>query len=528
MKSNWFKYIFIFFIIAILLFSIFKIKKDEKIQQEEQQQTTSLEEEKIKELKLGIAELDTINPILSNNKNVQDISKLIYEPLVNLTSDFKAEPCLAKEWAKQSDNSYLIKLRENVKWSSGQTFTSDDVKFTLDRLKEIQSVYSYNVQYVIGVDIIDDFTVKIILDREVPFFEYYLTFPILSKEYYETEDFVNTEKNTKPTGTGKYKITEVQPSYILLEKNGMWWNKETKLTIEKIIVNLYSSVGELYNSFKIGNLDVISTDNEKIQDYIGTIGYNPKEIKGRNHTFLALNTENYFLGKQEIRKAIAYSIDKENIVSSIFSNKSYTSSFPLDYGSWLSQNQGSSSGYNVEQAKQILVENGWSYKNHYWQKTENRKTEKITLNLLVKASDQSKVAVAQNIKEQLENQGIRINIIQASDENYNNAIKARIFDLALTSMSVSLSPSLDTFFGENNLSKYSNEEVTNIMKEIKNTTDENNLKEKYQRLAEIYKSDIPYISLYTNKYTVAYNSALIGDLSPSWFSPFYGIESWYK
>lgn len=527
MKSNWFKYVFIFFIIAILIFSVFKIKKDEQIRQQEQK-TASSEEEKIRELKLGIAQMDTINPILSNNKNVQDVAKLIYEPLVNLTSDYKAEPCLAMEWAKQSDNSYLIKLRENVKWSDGQTFTSEDVRFTIDRLKEIQSVYSYNVQYVVGIDIIDDFTIKINLDREVPFFEYNLTFPILSKEYYEAEDFVNTEKNKQPTSTGKYKITDAQSSNITLEKNGYWWNKDTKLSIEKITVNLYSSVGELYNSFKIGNLDVIATDNDNIQDYIGTMGYNPKEIKGRTHTFLTLNTENYFLGKQEVRKAIAYSIDKENIVSSIFNNKYYTSSFPLDYGNWLGQGQDSSLGYNLEQAKQVLVDNGWSYKYQYWQKNENGKTEKMALNLLVKASDSSKVLVAQNIKAQLENQGIRINIVQASDDNYNNAINARNYDIALCSMTVSLSPNLDTFFGENNLSRYANEEVTNIMNEVKNTTDENVKKEKYQRLLEIYKSDIPYISLYTNKYTVAYNSGLVGELSPNWFSSFYGIEGWYK
>ncbi len=527
MKSNWFKYIFIFFIIIILIFSIYKIKKDEQ-EKILEQQTISIEEEKIRELKLGISQIDTINPILSNNKNVQDISKLIYEPLVNLTSDYKAEPCLAIEWAKQSDNSYLIKLRENVKWSEGQRFTAEDVRFTIDRLKEIPSVYSYNVQYVISVDIVDDYTVRINLDREIPFFEYYLTFPILSSEYYEAEDFTNTEKNNAPTGTGKYKITQAESSYLILEKNIYWWNKNTNLSIEKITVNLYSSVGEMYNSFKIGNLDLVATDNENIQDYIGTIGYNPKEIKGRNHTFLAINTGNYFLGKQEVRKAIAYSIDKENIVSSIFNNKYYTSSFPLDYGNWLAQGQDASSGYNVEQAKQILVENGWNYRSQYWQKTENGKTERMALNLLVKASDTSKVAVAQNIKAQLENQGIRINIIQASDENYTNAINARNYDIALCSITLSLTPSLETFFGQNNLSNYTNEEVTNIMNEVKNTTDENILKEKYQRLIEIYKSDIPYISLYSNKYTVAYSSGLVGDLSPNWYSPFYGIEGWYK
>ncbi len=527
MKSNWIKYIFIFFIIIILIFSIYKIKKDEQ-EKILEQQTISIEEEKVREIKLGISQMDTINPILSNNKNVQDIAKLIYEPLVNLTSDYKAEPCLAVEWAKQSDNSYLIKLRENVKWSEGQRFTAEDVKFTIDKLKEIQSVYSYNVQYVVGVDIVDDYTIRINLDREIPFFEYYLTFPILSSEYYEAEDFTNTEKNNAPTGTGKYRITQAESSYLTLEKNMYWWNKNTNLSIEKITINLYSSVGEMYNSFKIGNLDLIATDNENVQDYIGTIGYNPKEIKGRNHTFLAINTGNYFLGKQEVRKAIAYSIDKENIVSSVFNNKYYTSSFPLDYGSWLAQGQDASSGYNLEQAKQILVENGWKYRSQYWQKTENGKTERMVLNLLVKASDASKVAVAQNIKAQLENQGIRINIVQASDQQYTDSINNRNYDIALCSITLSLTPNLETFFGENNLSNYTSEEVSNIMSEVKNTTDEDILKEKYQRLLEIYRTDIPYISLYSNKYMVAYNSGLVGDLTPNWYSPFYGIEGWYK
>ena len=527
MKSNWIKYVFIIFIIGILLFAIFKIRQDEEEKQQELEHTAS-HEEKVTELTLGIAELDTINPILSNHKNVQDISKLIYDPLITLTADYKAEACLAIEWAKQSDNSYLIKLRENVKWADGQRFTAEDVRFTIDRLKELSSVYSYNVQYVTGVDIIDDYTVKINLDREIPFFEYQLTFPILSKDYYEGEDFVNTEKNKSPIGTGKYKIVDVQPSYLVLEKNTGWWNKQTSLTIEKITVNLYSSIGELYNSFKIGNIDLIATNNDNLQEYIGTIGYSAKELKGREHTFLALNTQNYFLAKQEVRRAIAYSIDKENIVSSIFQNKCFTSSFPLDYGSWLSQGQDASSGYHLEQAKQILADNGWVYRSGTWQKTENRKTQAITLSLLVRARDSSKVAVAENIKQQLENQGIRINVVQASDEQYNSSMNTKKYDIALCSMTLSPSPNLTTYFGEGNLANYSNEEVSSIMNEVKNTTDEQILKEKYARLFELYKTDIPYISLYNNKYMVAYNSGLVGEINPNWFYQFYGIEGWYK
>lgn len=528
MKSNWIKYVFVVFIILILGIAIYIIRQDEEVKRQEEEYTASNQDDRVKELKLGIAGFDTINPILSKNKNVQNITKLIYEPLVNLTSDYKAEGCLATEWAKESGNSYLIKLRENVRWSDGQAFTAEDVRFTIDRLKDSDTIYSANVQDVVGVDVVDDYTVRINLDKEVPFFEYNLTFPILSKEYYQGEDFATSSKNTSPVGTGMFKITDVQSSYITLSKNTSYWNKDKDSVIETITVNLYSSIGELYNSFKVGGIDLIATDNQNIQDYIGTIGYTPREIKGRDHTFLAFNMSNQYLSRLEVRKAISYSIDKDNINSNALAGKCLTSSFPLDYGNWLYQNQDASSGYNIEQAKKELTDAGWTLRSGSWQKTENRRTLRIELNLLVRASDSTKVAVAQNIQGQLQAQGIRINIVQATDEQYNNAINNRDYDIALCSMTLSPSPNLDTFFGSNNIANYSNEEVTNLLNETKNTTDENVLKQDYQRLADIYKTDIPYVSLYNNKYTIAYSSSLVGDITPTWFNQFYGIEGWYK
>ena len=86
MKSNFFKYIFIIFVVGILIFAIVKIKTDEEQKQNGVQETRK-QEEKITELHLGIAEFDTINPLLTKNKNVQDITKLIYEPLVNINEN---------------------------------------------------------------------------------------------------------------------------------------------------------------------------------------------------------------------------------------------------------------------------------------------------------------------------------------------------------------------------------------------------------------------------------------------------------
>lgn len=524
MKSNFFKYVFVIFVIGIMIFAIYKIKTEEE-KTEQEQMHVSTEEEKITEIKLGVASFDSTNPILSQNKNIQDISKLIYEPLLNLTQDYKLEPCLAKEWAKQNATTYIIKLKENVRWSDGEKFTADDVKFTIEKLKSVNSIYSSNVQNIVNLEIIDDYTLNIILDKEIPFFEYNLIFPIMSSQFYLDKDF---NSDIVPVGTGMYKYTDVQSTHLVLSKNNNWWNTQTNLTLTKITINLYSSLGELYNSFKMGNLDLIDTQNSNLQEYIGTIGYAKKEMKGREHDFIALNTANEFLSRKEVRKAISYAIDKTNIVSSIFNNQYYTSSFPLDYGSYLYQEQEASSGYNPEQVKEILTQNGWTYRNNYWQKTENRKTMRLALNLAVKASDSTRLAVAQNIQSQLGNEGIRVNIVQLTDEQYYSSINNKNYDMILCSLNLSLSPNLDTFFGENNIGNYANSEVTTILNEVKNTTDENTLKERYKRLAEIYKDEVPYISLYNNKFTVAYSTGLIGDVTPNWYNVFYNISGWYK
>ena len=524
MRTKYFKYIFIVFAIAIMIFAVIKIKKDEQKKEKVEYEESQEETQEVTELKLGVALFDSINPILSKNKNIQDISKIIFEPLMTLSKDYKLETCLAKEWAKQNETTYLIKLRDDKKWSDGQKFTADDVKYTIDRLKDSDTIYSSNVKNVTTVEVIDTTTVRIILDQEVPFFEYNLTFPILSSKFYSDKEF---NPDIVPVGTGMYKVSDVQDSTLILSKNE-YYSDYDKLKLNKITVLTYSSAGELYNSFKTGTIDIISTQNSNLKEYIGTIGYQTKEMKGREHDFIAFNTQGELLSQVNVRKAICYSIDKSNIVSSVYGDNYYISSFPLDYGNWIYQEQDASAGYNLDQAKEILINDGWSYKYKYWQKIVNYRTQRIVLNFVVKSSDENKVLVAQNIKTQLENQGFRINLIKANDSQYQSYLANKNYDMILCSMNLSISPDLTTFFGDNNLANYLNEEVTNIMNEVKNLNDEEKLKQDYKRLGEIYKNEMPYLSLYNNKYTVVYSTELAGTLEPNWFYQFYNIKDWHK
>ncbi len=529
MRNNFFGYIFLVFIIIILGFAIYKVKIQNKSNEENNTSKSSItgEIEKGKEMTLAISNFDTINPIITANRKVQDIDRIIYEPLIGVTEDYKLDYILAKECAKMSGNTYIVKLRQAVKWSDGAKFTSDDVKFTIDKLKENNnSVYSKNVSSIQEVDIIDNYTLKIILSSEVKNFEYYLNFPILSNSYYSGTDFWNTEKNKAPTTTGRYKISEVTHSTIVLEKNANWWNKEENAIIEKITINLYSTVAEMYNSFKMGNLSLINTENAEFRNYVGTIGYDLKETEGREYVFLALNTTSRFLSDLNVRKAIRASIDKQAVIDNSFGGAYTISDFPLNKGSYLVDEQ-DNNFYNLDEKWNLLSEAGWTQKNGIWQRYENYRTINLEFNLVVRASNGTRCRAAENIKYQLQDQGIIVNIIYADDNLYNSYLNNVNYDMMLCSIEQPIAPDLNTYFGYNNLAKYNNQEVNDIMSFVSNNTDENELKTKYQRLYEIYNEEVPYIGIARNKIMTLKNTDLVGEIKSNWYSMFYNIGEWY-
>lgn len=526
MRNNLVKYIFIIFVIVIMGFVLYKLNQSEN-KEVAKEPTMEIEEEKIKEITLGVSEYDTINPILSNNKYIQEISKIIYEPLMELDSEYKIQKCLVQDWAKTSETTYIFKIADNIKWSNGESLTVEDVMFTIDILKNIPSIYSYNVQYIIKVDKIDEKTVQLTTSHEIPFFEYNLIFPILSKNYYEGQDFSTTDKNQMPIGTGKYKIIENTQEEIVLTKNENYMRQE--LTLEKIKIKKYSNIGEMYNAFKLGKIDLITTTNINIENYIGTLGYTKKETAGREFDYIAINTQNAVLAHKEVRQALSYIINKDNIIQTLYNNKYYKNEYPLEYGHWLKDEENEiSSEYNLEKAKQILQESGWQYQYNQWRKTENYKTTTLSFRIMVQSSNSLRVAIAEMIKSNLEQIGIKANIVKLTDKQYENYLQNKNYDIIITGITLSPSPNLETFFGSGNLANYNNEELNKIMAEVKNITKEELLKEKYKRIKQIYKDEVPYIGLYNSYYAVAANWKLIGNIEANWYNIFMDINNWYK
>lgn len=518
MKANIFKYVFFIILITLTILGIYILYKDGNVKSIAAEQN-KMQINMAQEINIGILGFDTINPILSSNMDIQYISKLIFEPLLDITKDFKIENKLAKEFSKINDKTYIVKLKEDILWHNKTKLTAKDVIFTINNLKKdsINSIYKENVRNIEKIEEIDEYTIKIILSKEESFFEYKMCIPILSSDLYE-ENTLNC-KTEKQIGTGKYKIEKQKDDIIeltLAEEN-------SKSNIKKINIILKEKTKDLYNSFLKGELDYIITNNIDYENYLGTMGYNVCKIQGREYEYLVLNTKKNILSDKEIRKAIDLMIDRNNINYNVYNSKYKICNYPLDYGSFL-YNNSIKDNYNISLAKNILIENGWEYKNKIWK----NKNKKLQFNLVVNKENEKRVALAKQIKEQLAKEGIVINISQVNNNSYNNYLKNKNYDMILTGNIISNSPNLETYFGENNISNFYNEEIKTILNDVREIKQEEMLKNKYLDIEKIYNDEIPFISMFSNNIFILSNKNLKGDLSCNWYNLFYNIDSWYK
>ena len=527
MNNNIFKYVFAL-VVAILIgytfYIIFQNKSDTSNTSLDQ---TSTQNNIQTDLRLSIAEMDTFNPLLSNNRNVQEISKLVYEPLVTLDENYKLQYCLAEEIGKIDDYNYLVKLRKGVLWQDNTNFTTDDIQFTFDLLLDakVSPLYLENLKYVTQLEVLDSSTFKITISKPIPFFEYQLTFPIMCAKYYEGEDFRTSEKI--PIGTGLFKIKDISSNQIRLEPNERYWDSSRKPMATEIDVNLYGSIGEAYTAFKNGEVDLLTVKVNNIEEYIGTLGYTKVEFKSREYDYMVFNTQKEVLNDPVVRKAISMIIDKNNIIATCIGPGYVASNCSLDMGNWL-YTRDLNIPVDTNAASELLVNNGWKFNRNSWQKEDEAGIRKIAFSIFVDTSNERRVRVAENIKQQLAEFGIPVTINYLSNNSYNNAIENKNYDCILAGLYLGFSPSLNTFFGDDNMANYYNQELTDILNVINNTSDERILYDRYNRIFDIYLEEAPYIGLYRNTSTVVYNQKLIGSISPNLFNVYHNIEKWYR
>jgi peptide/nickel transport system substrate-binding protein len=170
----------------------------------------------------------TANPVSIDGNSIagggSETAWLVFDRLTTYDQNRTPQPMLAESWDISSDyKSFKLNLRKNVQFHSGREMTSDDVKYTILRLREStvgSGILAGFSNWFTSVETPDKYTVQLTTDASRPtFFDAIELFNIVDKDNVEGPD-----AKSKIVGTGPFTFVEWQNGdHFTVAKNKNYW-----------------------------------------------------------------------------------------------------------------------------------------------------------------------------------------------------------------------------------------------------------------------------------------------------------------
>ena len=454
----------------------------------------------------------SMHPLFLQEAQMQNIYSMIFEPLVKFNEAMEPSPCIAESWKyDQASNVWVIQLRTNVHWHGelGE-ITGNDAAYTINAiLSDPESIYYTDLSYY--VQSVEGYGNTLIIHPKVPSYAliYALNIPVIPQSYYAGKD-----KTTKdiPLGSGCFKVDSLSfenGAKMNLSTFSKWWKKLPY--IEKIEATGYHNTQGILDAFKNGELDCVPTALKTTENYEILNGVNEQNYLSHNYVFLGFNLQRATMARDKFRKAIAYGINKTNIINNVYLKKATGAEQPLFNDTSLSSATVTRYDYNLVYAKELLKELGYSDQNGDGYLDTVNGPLAITLAVVNERANPVRLEAAEYIQKDLKKIGIRVDIVAQDINTFKNTVKNRNYDMVLSGYYLTDTPNLNFILkagGNGNLSGYSSQNANNCLYNIDAASTLPALKDAVVNLQKTVASELPQIGLFFEMNTILYSNKI--------------------
>lgn len=362
-------------------------------------------------------------------------------------------PIIGESFELVNETTLLVYLRPEAKWSDGKPITAEDVEYTYKLSREVGSGPAAGSEpYISDVKVIDTHTVQFTIGEEknLPMFLLYaLQFAPAPKHIIEQvyekvgadiinwrncggtcDDIVSTESgdvriDLPQVVSGPYKLYYFDELRIVYERIDDWWGKDIfGLPGPKYLVHrIYLSNEQALLDLRQGNVDWSGIFIPNVGNFkeIGTFYKSKPYFRPGAFVMLYLNHRDPIFQDTNLRKAIAYAIDYQEVLTKAFYGYSEQPSMSLvftvfpHYRMWLNttlaqeyfSNPEGRIQTNKEFAKQILAQAGYKDVDgdDY---LETPTGEKIELNIIIPTGWTDWMIAADLIASDLQDIGLNV------------------------------------------------------------------------------------------------------------------------
>ncbi|MCL5107588.1 MAG: ABC transporter substrate-binding protein [Chloroflexi bacterium] len=363
-----------------------------------------------------------------------------YETLVTYeNNDFsKPLPALATSWDVSSDAKvYTFKLRQGVKFASGNPMTSDDVKWSYERLINLKGQPAFFLDSLDKVEAPDAQTVKVTLKQSDASFLAAITAPpvaIIDRKTAEAHgataaaDAGKTDKaeqwlTSNSIGTGPYVITQyTAKGQVQLKRNQNAW-KPAKY-FDEVLVKGVPDAGTQQLMLQKGDIDLAGNlQPEHIQALKGNKDVAVASTPSTDVAYLGMTRDpkkNEALAKPEVGQAIRAAIDYEGLKALV--PGSVRDAFIVTSGLAGSLPVSEAPATDLNKAKELLTKAGYP----------NGFKAKLNVSATMVRAGAKIVNIAQKVQADLAKVGIQIELVTAEDNVWRDGFKAGAHEMTIT------------------------------------------------------------------------------------------------
>jgi peptide/nickel transport system substrate-binding protein len=297
-----------------------------------------------------------LDPRFATDATSARICRLLYRRLVDFDKSLLPVPELAT-WKQVTTTHYRFHLgTDGRKFHNGDYLTAKDVKATYDFILDEKnaSPHKGNLGVIQKIQIIDDNTIDFILNKADTLFPGRLVIGILPT------GMINNEHpfNKKPIGSGSYKFIEWPQSgnlYIQRQSDGQ-------------MLEFVEVKDPVVRALKLVRGEVDLLQNDLSPELIAWLGKRSEvkitKAQGTTFSYLGFNLENKVTGQFAIREAIAYAINREEIIKYVIGNAARPArSFMLPASHWAGHPSLATYDYDPEKARALLAKLGFNAEN---------------------------------------------------------------------------------------------------------------------------------------------------------------------
>lgn len=456
----------------------------------------------------SIGDAKRLNPVIANDSASGDINSRIFNGLLRYDKNLQLEGDLAESWEVSPDGLVItFHLRSGVRWHDGAPFTAEDVLFTYRKLIDPNVATPYGADYerVKKAEVLDPLTFRVTYKEPFAPALASWTMGIIPRHLLEGKDINSASFNRDPVGTGPYRFKEwLTGQKIVLTVNPDYFRG--RANIDEYIYRIIPDPATIFLELRSRGVDAMGLTPLQYQRQTDTPFFRKNFRKFRypsnGYTYLGYNLKNPKFADKGVRQALAYAINKKEILKGVRQGLGSVATGPYPPHYWAYNPDVKTYPYNPGKALSMLKARGW--RDSDGDGVLDRDGVPFRFTIITNQGNDERKQTAEIIQQNLKKIGIEVSIKVVEWQAFiNQFVDKRKFEAIILGWSIGIDPdnyimwhSSQTGPNQYNFVSYSNPDVDELLVQGRRTFDLEKRKRIYRKIHAILAEDQPYCFLY--------------------------------